>query len=168
MPLAESPRSRRAHDADELCWRADGRTVTKTIRGSKRDAQAALRAALSAVDRGEHVKPSKLTVSALLDQRIAIWRAEGRITARTAETYAAAAKLIGQHLGQIHLQRLTTRDVEGWHGALRARGLAASTIRKATHLLGHALADALRHNLVVRNVAREQGRRGRRQHASRS
>lgn len=37
--------------------------------------------------------------------------------------YLSAAVLIGAHVGAIGAQRLTTRDVEQWHLAMRARGL---------------------------------------------
>jgi integrase len=141
----------------ELRWRANGKTRTETFKGNKKAAGARLRELLVAVDRGVDVAPSKITIAQLVRERIALWRSEGRITARTEESYSTMAKLIDASLGHVALPRLTTRQIEQWHQTLRARGLSAATIRKANALLGHALADAQRHNLVARNVAREQG-----------
>jgi integrase len=131
------------------------RIGTKTIRGSKRGAQQALRAAMTAVDRGEHVELSKATVQQWLTERINQWRADRHISTRTAEHYDQLAKLVTAHLA-IALQKLTTLHIERWHGQLRERGLSTRVIRHAHALLAQALDDAVKHNLLARNVAREQ------------
>ena len=135
----------------EIRWRADGKAHTRTIRGSKRDAQTALRAALSAVDRGEHVTPKKLSVGAFVNERIGVWN----VTERTRENYRTIAKMLTP-LADFQLQRLSTLAVEQWHSDLRARGLAPSTIRAAHRMLVRVLADALHHKLAIANIAREQ------------
>jgi integrase len=131
-----------------------GRRVTRyaTVRGSKADARRKLRELLSAVDRGAHIEPSKLTVAELVRQRIATWD----VGARTREHYQTVALMVTRHLGETLVQRLTTTDVEQWHGKLREAGLSRTTIGHAHRLLVRALADAVRHHLVGRNVAREQ------------
>jgi integrase len=111
---------------------------------------------MGAVDRGQHVDPNKITVAELVHERIEVWRAAGDITAKTREAYLSSASLINAHLGAIAAQRLTTRDVEQWHLALRGRGLASATIRKAHAILVRTLAEAKRHRLVAQNVAQEQ------------
>jgi integrase len=129
------------------------RTRTVTVRGNRRDAQRELRKLLAAVDDGSHVERSKATVGAFLHESIEHWRAAGRISARTAERYDDDAKrYIAPHLGGRELQKLTTLDLERWHGELLGR-LAPQTVRHAHRLLGQALARAVKHNLVVRNVA---------------
>jgi len=133
------------------------KTATATFRGTKRQAEARLRELMGAVDRGQHVDPSKITVAELVRERIEVWRAAGDITAKTREAYLTSAGLIGTHLGVIGAQRLTTRDVEQWHLAMRSRGLASSTIRKAHAILVRALAEGKRHKVVQQNVAQEQG-----------
>ena len=67
----------------EVRWRADGKVCTKTVKGGKRAADRALTEALVAVDRGEAIAPSRVTVAAFLDERIAIWN----VCARTRENY---------------------------------------------------------------------------------
>ena len=132
------------------------RTITTTFHGTRKAAAAELRRRMVQVDRGEHVEPSKLTVGAFVVERICQWQGEGKIAGRTTEHYEDLARLITAHLGATPLQRLTTRDIERWHGQMRADGRAPSTIRHAHGLLGHALTDALRHGLITRNVAHEQ------------
>ena len=123
-----------------------------TVRGSKKDAQRELTKLLSARDKGEDVAPSKLTVAELAHERISRWH---QISPSTKETYENDAKMFAP-IGHIPAQKLSTRDVEQWHGELRSRGLAQPTISKAHGLLGRVLAEAVRHGMLVRNVAREQ------------
>jgi integrase len=128
-----------------------------TVRGTKRDAQIKLRELLGAVDKGEHVAPSKMTVGKHVAARIDQWQAAGDISARTAERYRELAdRQIAPHLGAKPVQRLGTVEIESWHAALRST-LSARTIGHAHRLLSHALSDGLRHGLVVRNVARIEG-----------
>jgi integrase len=141
----------------ELRWRANGKVVTRTVRGTKAEAKAALRAAMGAVDRGEHVNPSKITVTEHVQVRIDHWHATGRIGARCVEIYEALLVRITAGPGSIALQKLTTLDIERWHGRLFEQKLSIRTVRAAHALLARALADGVRHHLVARNVARDQG-----------
>ena len=133
----------------EIRWRAGGRTFTKTIRGGKREAEKELRAALVAVDRGEHVEPTRTTLAPFLAERIARWQ----VSASTREHYEHLGRVIARHLGRIVLQRLTARDVERWHAEAR---VASSTLKNAHALLVRVLSDAVRHRLLHVNVAKEQ------------
>ena len=65
----------------------------RTVKGGKRQAEAALRAALVAVDRGEHDRavPTHRSAS-YVAERIQAWHAAGRISGRTRESYEVAAK----------------------------------------------------------------------------
>ena len=140
----------------EIRWRVGQKVVTRTIRGSKKDAERALRTALVAVDQDRHVDRSRLTVAKLLAKRIAVWRSAKRISARTAELYLTAAKTVAP-IGDIEVQKLTTLMIEEWHIGLAERGLSTSAKRAAHGLLSRALDDARRHKIVVSNVAADQG-----------
>jgi integrase len=128
------------------------RTATKTVHGSKASAQRALREAMGVTDRAEYVEPSRLTIADLVADRLATWD----VGARTRENYEQLARRVAAHLGSIPAQRLTTMHVERWHRDLRAAGLSPNSIRYAHGLLVRVLSDAVRHKLVMRNVAREQ------------
>ena len=136
----------------ELRYRVDGSVKTETFRGNKKAAAARLRELMSAVDKGQHIDRSVITISVFVAERISIWD----VGTRTRENYANLAKLIAAHLGGVQLQRLRTLDVERWHTALRAAGLAPSTIRAAHRMLVRVLADAVHHKLAIANIAREQ------------
>jgi integrase len=141
----------------EVRYRVDGKVHTRTIKGSKRDAERKLRELLSAADRGEHVERCAVTVAQYVRDRIDQWHASEAIGARSAEQYAVWAATLDQPLGALPLQRLDTTDVEAWHGRLRTRGLSTRTARSCHGLLDRALRDAVRHKLAARNAARDQG-----------
>jgi integrase len=62
---------------------------------------------------------------------------------------------IAPYLGTKVLRKLRPLDIEAWHTALRD-SVSASTIGHAHRLLSKALRDALKNDLVSRNVCREQ------------
>ncbi len=142
----------------ELPRSCDGkrRTRTETFHGTKKAAAARLRELMTSVDRGEHVDANKISVAQHVRARVEQWRAAGRVSPSTHEHYEQLAALIVAHLGDVTIQKLTTLNIERWHAALRAKGLSAPVIRHAHDLLSRALSDAVRHNLLVRNIAREQ------------
>jgi len=59
------------------------------------------------------------------------------------------------HLGTKALRRLKPLDIEAWHTSLRDT-VAARTIGHAHRVLGKALKDAAKNDLVARNVCKEQ------------
>jgi integrase len=142
------------------------RTVYASFKGSKRQAQARLARLLASVADGGHIEPSKLTVGEHVMARLAHWRASGTISPKTAERYEQL--ITGQilpHLGSRPLQKLNTRDVEAWHAVLMStgrrgrygqsngeRGVSPCTIGHAHRILRKALSEAMRHELVPKNV----------------
>jgi integrase len=140
----------------EIRFRSGTKTHTATVKGTKKAAQARLRAMMAAVDQGTHVKPSKVTVAEQLHARIDHWQASGRISERTAEQYRHLAARIVAGLGELALQQLAIPDVERWHLDLVRQGLALRTIRAIHRLFDRALRDAVRHQLIMRNVVRDQ------------
>ena len=64
---------------------------------------------------------------------------------------------IAAPIGDVPLQQLSIGHVERWHLAMRQRGLSASSTRAAHGLVRRALADAVKHQLVARNVAIDHG-----------
>jgi integrase len=79
---------------------------------------------------------------------------------KKAELIAAYRQLaenqIAPHIGARPVQKLTRLDVEGWHTTLRNKGLAARTIGHAHRVLGKALRDAEKDNLIVKNATKLQ------------
>jgi integrase len=134
-------------------------TAFLTVRGTKKEAQEELNRLLFARDSGTLVNPSKLTVADTLDRWIDHAAATGAISPKTAERYKGlAARQIKPHLGNHLLQKLKAAHLSAWHAALMkggegARPIAARTTGHAHRLLSAALNDAIRQELVVKNVA---------------
>jgi integrase len=117
---------------------------------------------MAEVDAGKYVERSKLTVADYVEQRIDRWVALGAISPKTSERYyqLLAFQVAPHVIGSLELQRLKSIDVEEWHGLLLTSGrrdggggLSRLTVRHAHSLLSKALTEAVRHELLVRNVA---------------
>src|SRR5262249_20657530 len=138
---------------------------TKTVRGSKREAQAELTRLLAQVQAGSYVGPDKLTVVEHVRNRVALWRANGTISARTAQGYEGLIEhqIAPFPIASRPLQKLSSADIEAWPTVLRTQGrhdgkggVSHRTIHHAHKILKRSLDDAVRHKLVLRNVAIEQ------------
>jgi integrase len=133
-----------------------------TVRGTRKQAESELARLLTAADAGTLVEPSKTTVAEFVRARVDQWEAAGDISARTAQRYRQLVEnQIVPQLGARPLQRLRPLDIEAWHTTLRTSGrvrgrgnLSARTIGHAHRVLGKALADAVKNELIGRNVAR--------------
>lgn len=130
----------------------------------KREAQAECAKLIAAMDTGGYVETIGLTVARFMRDRLALWEASGRVGSRTLQRYRELVEnQISPRLGQVRLQKLTTLDIERWHASLLTsghkggqRGVSTRTIRHAHTLLKQMLAEAMKHGLVVRNVAAVQ------------
>ena len=130
------------------------RTQFKTVRGSKSDAYAALRAELSRVDKGTNVEPTKLTLS----QYLTDWldnTAPQTVAPKALTRYRGLVKnQITPHLGAIALQKLRPADVSKWlQDLIASKALSTRSIRHAHGVLRTALSHAAAIELVERNVA---------------
>jgi integrase len=155
-------------DAD----RAGGQrqTVYKAFKGTRRQAEAELARLLARVADGGHVDPSRLTVAEYLRSRLEHWRAMGTISPKTAQGYDGLIEhQIVPFLGAKLVQKLTARDIEAWHATLLTKGakgrhgrpdgtggVSARTAGHAHRVLAKALHEAMRHELVLRNVCTVQ------------
>jgi integrase len=143
------------------------RTIYKSFKGTKRQAQAELTRLLAQAGEGNHVDPTKLTVAEHLRARFVHWKLAKIIGPMTAQRYEELIEHnIIPYIGARPLQRLSTLDIETWHTALMTRGrkgrngyadkseggLSARTIGHAHRVLSKAISEAMRHGLVARNV----------------
>src|SRR5262245_42834584 len=161
---------RRSRGSFEIKYEVDRiggqrQTRYKAFKGSRREAQAELTRLLAQVQGGSYVEPHKLTVIEHVRSRVALWRANGTISARTAQGYREAItnRIAPFPIAFRPLQKLSSTDIEAWHVTLRTQGrrdgnggIAPRTINQAHKLLKKSLDDAVRHKLVVRNAAAEQ------------
>jgi integrase len=128
------------------------RTHTVTVRGTRKDAEAELARLLNDANRGALPEPSKITVGTYL----ASWLDAKELSPRSREQYLdIVERQINPGLGKIELQKLKPLDVKLWLGGLRGRGgrkLHARTVRHAYRVLHGALVEAVKLDMVPRNV----------------
>jgi integrase len=140
------------------------RTQFHTFRGTKRQARIKLAELIAAVAQAKYVEPHKIAVAEWVRARVDHWEASGDISARTAERYRELVEnQIAPHIGAKLLQKLRALDIEEWHTTLRnggradgKGGLAPRTIGHAHRVLGKALRDAAKNELVVKNVVADE------------
>jgi hypothetical protein len=127
-----------------------------SFRGAKREAQVECARLIASVGEGDYVEPTRVTVAEFVRARVDQWEAAGDISPRTAQRYRQLTEnQIVPHLGAKVLRKLRPLDIEAWHTALRG-SVAARTIGHAHRVLGKALRDAVKNDIVSRNVTREQ------------
>ena len=138
-------------------WWVDGLhdSVQKSKGGfaTKGEAQKYLNDTLQAMQVGQLAEPSKLRTGEYLLHR---WLPNRRASVRPS-TYDSYRRSLDLHvvpaIGQIKLQNLRPDHLDKFYADLLEGGLAAKTVRNMHTMLHKALKDAMRKNLVVRNVA---------------
>jgi integrase len=169
----------RARGTSGRCWElkfdalSEGggrRTVYRSFKGTKREAQPELTRQIAQAASTGFTEPAKLTVAEFVRSRFEHWKASGAISPLTAQRYEQLIEWhVVPHLGARLLQKLSTRDVEWWHAALLKRGrkgrngrpdgesgLAARTVAHVHKVLTRALNDGAKHGLLLRNVCSVQ------------
>ncbi|HHV63187.1 MAG TPA: site-specific integrase [Firmicutes bacterium] len=134
------------------------RRIFKTIRGTKRDAEKALRDILRSIDEGTFSAPSKITLAEFLVQWLQIHKAQ--VATTTWEWYDMIChKHIIPELGHIPLQKLTPLAVQSFYAKKldsktldgKGRQLSPSSVRHIHRVLHKALNHALKMQLISRN-----------------
>ena len=130
----------------ELPRGADGRRrqERRTVHGTKREAEAKLREILTALDRGDHVTPTKETVGAFLERWLETY-ASIRTSLRTQRDYRGIVRrYLAPSLGHMVLATLRPDDVQSLYSDLLDRGLSARTVLHTHRLLSEALSHAVK------------------------
>jgi integrase len=132
-------------------------TKFKTIHGAKRDAQRALRDALTAIDSGTYADPTKMTLTAWLEQWLV--EAKGTVGRKTWERYSEITKVhLMPALGTISLAKLAPVHVQAYYADALASGrksgnggLSAQTVVHHARVLSTALRRAKALRLISNN-----------------
>ena len=130
-----------------------------TVRGTRRDAQRALRNALQQRDTGFAVLPAKLTVTEWLTAWLQRHSAEGHLGGKTFERYdGIITKHLIPSLGQLRLQALRSDHISAlkarWlsgKNSTAAEPLSGGSVHKHLGVLRQALADAVTAGVIARN-----------------
>ena len=137
------------------------RQKSQTVKGTKRDAERALREILLSIEQGSYVKPNKLTLGEWLDQ----WCESFVVMNTTPRTYVSYRSIIDRHLkpglGSIALSRLEPQQIQTYYADKLAKGrvdgkgsLSNRSVLYHHRILSKALDQAVKMGLVVRNVAK--------------
>ncbi len=133
---------------DPLTGRYD--QVSKTVRGSKRDATDAAAALLTEVRRGS--TPTKGTFGDLLTAYIDHARARG-LAPKTLHGYELLARQASTDLGRLSLRKLTAARLDRYFVTLSLRGLSGTTIQHHHAFFRSALRQAVRWGWIDRSPA---------------
>jgi len=131
-----------------------------TVKGTKRDAQRALRSILDALESGTYVKPNKLTLGEWLLEWFDTYVAM-HTTPRTQESYRS---ILHHHLipalGSLPLNGLQPQQLQDYYsqalgtGRVNGRGgLSARSVLYHHRILSEALSHAVNMGFLVRNAA---------------
>jgi len=132
---------------------------TLTVRGSKKDAERELRAVLTRIESGAHVKPAKMTVGEYLER----WLRDYVATNTAPTTADGYSDIVKAHLipvlGLLPLTALQPSHIQAYYGRMLESGrldgkggLSAQTVKHHHRVLYEALKHAVKHGLLIRNV----------------
>lgn len=122
------------------------RYTSKTVHGTKRDADQALARFVTEVGDGGRVATAPIS----LDQVVTQWLAakEPQLSASTSDRYRVAIKLIPPAIKNISVAKLRAHHVEDLYADLIASGQSGSSIRKVHWALRQSLAWAHKRGLT--------------------
>jgi integrase len=130
---------------------AKRRWVVRRIKGTKREAERALRALAAEVDAGQH-KGTEGTVAHLLET----WydhASPGWSPTTRQEVRLVVRRRLVPALGSLRLSELRPGHLDGLYRAMTADGLSPATVRKAHNAMSRALRQAVRWGWVPQSVA---------------
>lgn len=130
---------------------ANGRLkkVHETVKGTRRDAERALRDRLSAVEKGSFVEKSKETVAEFLWRWMDTYAVDTEL--RTQQGYRTNIRRVASMIGSIQLQGLQPRHIQKMYAELRKRPLKPQTILHTHRVLREALSHAVKWGVLNRN-----------------
>ena len=136
------------------------RTITSTVRGTRRDAEKELRRLLRTLDTGEHVDPTRITVGDWLGAWLVA--VKGEVSPRTYERYAEiVGNFLVPELGALPIAKLAPANIQtayakwatGGRRDGKTGGLAARTRRHIHRVFNAALVRAVEQQVIARNPA---------------
>jgi integrase len=133
---------------------ADGtkRYVTRTVRGTRRDAERDLSRLLVEVDEGRHAASAPMTFGELLDRWLAVKKLAVEPT--TLRSYEWVARIyLRPTLGERKVSALRPIELDGLYADLSERGLSPRTVRICHTVIRQALEQARRWGLIARSPA---------------
>ena len=134
---------------------ADGRRVRRRVYGkTRKEAETKLVELRAKSESGTPITPGHLTLEAFLNEWLSQIVAQ-RVRPNTLAAYTFYVdRYLTPDLGRTRLAKLTAREVRLYLDSLRKRGAGVRTIRYVHGTLRAALEDAMREELLEKNVAK--------------
>jgi len=148
-------RGERKWSVSVFLGRTDGKRQyrAKTIHGSKKEADRALREMLSQRDLGITVVPARMSLGEYLDHWLEA-AAKPRVSPRTLQEYKWHLKAyVRPDLGPRRLDQLRPLEIQALYSAMTERGLTGRTVHVTNNVLRSALKQAVRWQMLARNPA---------------
>jgi integrase len=129
-----------------------GKQLSRTVRGTKREAQRALAALVTEVSTGK-ISSSTTSLTELLDRWLD--HVNEQLSPTTVREYRRlVTRLIVPDLGKLPLRRVTTQRLDTYYGTLvRERGFAPASVRHVHAVIRGALGQAVRWGWIPTNPA---------------
>jgi integrase len=129
-----------------------GKQLSRTVRGTKREAQRALAALVTEVSTGK-ISSSTMTFADLLERWLD--HVSEQLSPTTVREYRRLVKrLISPDLGKLTLRRVTTQRLDTYYATLaRERGLSPASVRHVHAVVRGALGQAVRWGWIPTNPA---------------
>lgn len=128
------------------------RQTYRTVKGTKKDAEAALAELVRSVETGLDFDSSRLTVGAYLEKWLEATRK--RVKRRTIARYSELLRLhVTPIVGSLPLAKLKPLHLEKVYSSAEDKGLSKQTVLHIHRVTHTALRQAVRWQLVGRNVA---------------
>ena len=122
-----------------------------SVKGTKRDAERRLAEIISDLNNGAYVDPVHVTLASYLDQWMRDY-VDVSVRPRTAQGYATIVRKLQDGLGQVSIVDLKAQHVQRYYARLLAVGLSAQTVLHHHRLLHQALGQAVKWDMLTRNV----------------
>jgi len=127
--------------------------IVKRIKGNKAEAEALKALLITEMEKGTYITPTEITVSEWLDTWLMEYKSPG-LRATTFESYSIEARThICPTVGHIKLKDLRPDHLQALYNKKHKSGLSARTVRYLHQILHGALKQAVKNQLVIRNVA---------------
>lgn len=127
--------------------------INETVVGTQKKAESVLRERMQAIETGVFIPKHKETVAEFLDRWLSTYAATNT-TPRTQQGYRGNINCyIVPDLGNIPLQSLAARHIQGLYAQMIDRGLSATSVVQVHRIIRQALSHAVKWGVLGRNVA---------------
>lgn len=130
--------------------------TTKTVKGTKKEAEQVMRKLISEAEKGYHVTNNKITILEWVQTWIEVY-IEPNVSPTTLSRYQGMInRYINPLLGSMQVQQLTTLAVQSWVNGLKVspasgKEMSAATVKHTYHVLKGAMDKAVLAGIIPRS-----------------